>query len=99
MNITFVKTINNEPKRKQAVYKTDEPVTVTGDFGCTVTSQYFLVSAVVAFDHGGQETFIFASDEEGNPITWIELPGSRRGTMSHRQVLEEAGYTPINPLC
>jgi hypothetical protein len=47
-------------------------------------------SAVVPFS--GPETYIFGADKDGKVLNWSELPGSRRGSYSHADVLREAGY-------
>ncbi len=55
--------------------------------------QFVVVSAIsIAFDTGRSETYIFPSDAKGKVTDWGELEGSRRGTTSHSEILEEAGY-------
>lgn len=56
------------------------------------STEYVVVSAVVAFDTGRPETFIFSADEQGKVIDWGELGGSYRGGMSHEVALKRAGY-------
>ena len=44
----------------------------------------------------GFETYIFAADEFGSVTSWIELPGSRKGNVSHKEVLEALGWVIEN---
>ena len=46
---------------------------------------------------GEPETYLFGADELGVIQSWSELPDSQRGTLSHEQVLEDAGYTVVVP--
>lgn len=43
------------------------------------------------------ETFIFpAADADTNEASsWCEMPGSRRGTLDHAEVLNDLGYTVL----
>lgn len=43
-----------------------------------VDTEYYLVSRVIALDHGGWETMIFRSDKEGEVIDWGEVYGTRQ---------------------
>jgi hypothetical protein len=52
---------------------------------------YVVVSAVNA-PFSGPETYIFESTPEGEVVSFTELEGSVRGTMSHSEALSEAGY-------
>lgn len=63
--------------------------------GVKHTTNYVIVSAV--HDHLINETFIFPADESGSVIDWGELDGSLRGTTSHREALEDAGYKLVEP--
>ena len=40
----------------------------------------------------GPETYIFGADENGEIVSWSELPGSFRGALDHNEALEGAGY-------
>lgn len=53
--------------------------------------KYIVVSATVAM-FSGPETYIFPADEKGAIEDWGELKGSRRGTLSHEDVLSDIGY-------
>jgi hypothetical protein len=54
---------------------------------------WIVVSAVDAFGlFGGEETYVFAADFNGKVKSMSELPGSLKGTLSHRKVLKEMGY-------
>ena len=53
--------------------------------------KYVICSTVDAM-FTGIETLIFPADKEGKLISWSELDGSERGTISHERVLQNAGY-------
>lgn len=54
-------------------------------------TEFVWVSAVdVPFS--GPETYIFASDEDGEILDWEELPGSYRGGLNIERALVGAGY-------
>jgi len=41
----------------------------------------------------GPETYMFASNEEGEIVDWSELPGSYRGSLDHKICFENIGYS------
>ena len=43
----------------------------------------------------GPTTSVFGSDADGNVLCWIELQGSARGIVSHRDALCAAGYEVV----
>ena len=77
---TKVKDLEN-PKAMQALYRLSDRLK---------GFDYVVVSAVV--DHFCYETYIFGSDENGEVLDMIELPGSQRGVYSHEKALNDAGY-------
>lgn len=52
--------------------------------------EYIIASATTIL--GAPETYLFPSNAEGEVVAWGELPGSQKGTLSHDQVLTDAGY-------
>lgn len=68
-----------------ALYKLDPPY--EGE-------DHVIVSATVAPFTGG-ETYIFSATPEGEVKDWGAMPGSLRGTLSHAEVLESAGYEVV----
>jgi hypothetical protein len=52
--------------------------------------EYVVVSAVITYS--GPETFIFEADSEGVVKSYLELPGSQWGTLSHDKVIRDLGY-------
>jgi hypothetical protein len=58
--------------------------------------EYVIVSAADA-PFSGPETYIFPTDNAVNdePSSWGELPGSKRGTLSHYEVLSDLGYEVV----
>jgi len=79
------------------LYKVNEPVEFDRDYVLEKfikKTSYIIVSATnVMFN--GPETYIFPADKKGNVISWTELEGSRKGTLSHNKVLTEIGYSII----
>lgn len=75
------------PNVRQAVLvKLDEPI----EYGDEKTTDHIYVSAAqVGRD---DEVYIFPATGEGEVLDWLELDGSRRGTLSIREVMSEAGY-------
>ena len=41
---------------------------------------------------GGPETYIFGADVHGTIVSWMDLPGSFKGSMDHAKALRNAGY-------
>lgn len=74
-----------------SLYKVSEPVPYGNKVNGSVqrTTDYVVVSATNVV---GPETYIFPADRMGQVLDWGELPGSQRGTLSHRAALESAGY-------
>ena len=58
------------------------------------TTKYVICSTANAM-YSGIETYIFPSNKSGKVMEWLELDGSQRGTSSHEEVLENAGYQII----
>lgn len=55
--------------------------------------EFVIVSSVsFCIDHKGPETLIFGANADGEIVDWCGLQGSERNTISHRQVLRNAGY-------
>jgi hypothetical protein len=58
------------------------------------TDQFLVIlSAVTVL--GEPETYIFPANEAGEVVSWTEMPGSQKGTLSHDQVLVSLGYTVV----
>lgn len=58
---------------------------------------YVIVSAVIA-PYSGPETYMFAAHESGEPINFLELPGSFKGHLDHELALANAGYSVATSL-
>lgn len=71
------------------LYRLDPPI--AADDSEKGPWEYVVTSAVVA-PYTGPETYIFASDENGEVVDWGELNGSYRGALDHEQALRNAGY-------
>jgi len=72
-----------------ALYHLSEPVAVDSDG--TITTQHVIVSAADV-PYSGPETYIFPANADGKITGWSEMDGSRRGTLSHTEVIEAAGW-------
>lgn len=83
----FVREIVSK-RAVQRIYRVDPPVAFADD--PSRSSRYVLVSATVV-PITGPETLAFPCDKDGYVLSWIDVFG-RCGTLSHEQVLREAGY-------
>ena len=99
MTITVKYVEESNGFRSQAsLYKLSEPVEYgikwNDDDPPLQTTQYVIISSVVTLQfHGdGPETYIFPADKNGNIIDWCEMDGSLKGTMSHDDAIEAAGW-------
>lgn len=54
-------------------------------------AEYVVVSGTIV-PFSGTETYIFAADESGQPVTWRALAGSFHGSIDHGAALARAGY-------
>lgn len=79
---------------KQSLYLMTPPIKEEGysEDDATLLWNYVVVSAVNAA-YTGDETYIFPANEKGDIVSWGELDGSMRGTLSHAEALANAGYT------
>lgn len=68
------------------LYKLSEPIVYGGG-----ETDHVVVSAAYAMGTG-METYIFPVNENGDVLDWGELPGSTRGTASHKVAIENAGW-------
>jgi len=88
----------------QKHYKLNPPLEVSGAAEAALTLiSYVVVSAVVPFADLGfndlkPETLIFAANEEGKIVDFMDLEGSYRGGLDHEQALQNAGYTVVKAL-
>lgn len=48
--------------------------------------------------HQLDETYLFGADVEGTIVNWGELSGSVKGTQSHAEALNHAGYAVVNAI-
>lgn len=96
---TYVKERLGRPDGVAAVYKLSEQVGYGDDRDAK--TQYVWVSAVPHVgSYEGPETYIFASDADGEVLDWCELSGIK-GVMSHQRALAEFGFpvlgSPVTP--
>lgn len=89
----------------QKHYKLDPPMKGQGyeEDGTAMVYQFVVVSAVVPFADLGfndlkPETLIFAANEEGKIVDFMDLEGSYRGGLDHEVALQNAGYTVVKAL-
>jgi hypothetical protein len=75
------------------LWELDEPVEYGWDYeeGEEKNTTRFVVTSAVdvpmLFGIGGDETYIFPADAEGNVLDWGELPGSYRGGSDHERAI------------
>lgn len=81
MEATFVKDLDNFIGTAK-LWVLSEPITYDED----EETEYVATSAVDA-PYTGPETYIFPCDEQGNVLSWGELPGSFRGSLDHDQAI------------
>lgn len=53
----------------------------------------YVVTSVSNLTRLGEETYMFAADEQGNIIDWSELEGSYRGEQDHHNCFKNIGYS------
>ena len=75
---TLVTTKVESKEKTQRLFKLSSPVSLNNwDFDeeddLPSTTQFILVSRIIAFDHGGWETLIFPADKNGEVINWQQL--------------------------
>lgn len=70
------------------LYKLSRPVPAGWDWDEdeTETTRYVVVSANIVL--GKPETYIFASDENGEITDWCEMPGSFKGGLDHQEAID-----------
>lgn len=73
-----------------ALYRLSEPL--DSEWNEEAPKAEFVVVSAAVVMYCGPETYIFAADEAGEVTNWCELPGSMKGTLSHAEALEHAGY-------
>lgn len=56
---------------------------------------HYVIASAVIVPGSGAETYLFAADAEGRVLSYMELPGSYRGGLSHKEALERAGYRMV----
>lgn len=87
---TWVKDTSNV-RANAALYRFDPPLVSSGwDDAPGHDVPYAVVSA--ASPSGDPETYVFEADEAGQIVDWSEMECSQRGTLSHEDVLQDAGY-------
>lgn len=86
---TFVKDLG-KGTGSQKLWPLSEPVTA-GYGEDNETTEYVVTSATIAMS-SGPETYIFASDAEGEITNWGEMTGSFRGELDHEHAIENAGW-------
>ncbi len=87
---TFIKSMNgfNGDAR---LYKVAPPMSIDSLFDeDDKTTDHIIVSAVYVL--GVPETYIFASNSDGEISNWGELSGSFKGDIDHNEALNRAGY-------
>ena len=76
---------------KQSLYKMSPPH--EGYEYVIASSLYEMVGR-----HQLDETYLFGADKDGEILNWSELSGSMKGTQSHAEALNHAGYSVIDAI-
>lgn len=91
---TFIRSLSKFHSDAR-LYRLDPPCVYPEDWGNGETCEYVVVSATTVL--GVPETYIFGADENGKVTQWLELPGSFKGALDHREALDNAGYSIVTP--
>lgn len=52
----------------------------------------YVITSAVNVPLSGPETYMFAADENGDIVSFFELPGSYRGGLEHKKCFDYIGY-------
>lgn len=76
------------------VFELSEPVAYDYDWNTDEykSSTKFVVVSAASVMFSGAETYIFACDENGEVLNWMELEGSFKGGLDHERALQGAGF-------
>ncbi len=76
------------------LYKLSEETRYTHPVDGPRATLYVVVSSVTTRGTGIPETYMFPTNSEGDVITFLEMAGSEKNTLSHEKVLtENQGWT------
>lgn len=92
---TFISTKTSASGAEQRLYRVYPPAQYN-DFGPDEQQTDYVIVSAVYVPMSGPETYIFAANEEGEVIDWIELSGSFRGDYDHERALKQAGYEVVS---
>jgi hypothetical protein len=89
---TFIKKLDDF-RGDARLYKLSDPMVYESYYDDEKNKSYdYVVVSSANVPFSGPETYIFGADKKGEVVDWMDLPGSRRGSYSHEDVLEAAGY-------
>lgn len=57
-----------------------------------ISGHKLVITSAQSVPYTGPETYMFGADENGNIVSWEELPGSYRGDLEHRFCFLNIGY-------
>lgn len=95
MQAVFVRSLYNFDGEAN-LYRVDPPVTYPDenpDSGEWQEEGGNTEYVIVYASNSPNATRIFPADEQGEVLSWSELPGSYRGGLDHKEALIRAGYT------
>lgn len=84
--------VNPNSQGRQRLYRLEPPL-AGYEFYEDQPHEYVVASAVTVL--GYPETYLFPADATGEVTSWGELPGSLKGTLSHEEAINEAGYEVV----
>ena len=91
---TLVKEVQNNSEFHQQVFKMDPPYKGNNYIFISKVDRY---EPLLAYEGHLVETYIFPSDEECEPTSYLEMEGSKKGRHSIKEILEGIGYTYQDP--
>ena len=99
MKATFIRKRDDGWRGDARHYRLSQPMHWTmfdGDAEEIVHATTNIVVSRVFVPGQGFETYIFAADEFGSVTSWLDLPGSQKGNISHEGLLEALGWVIKN---
>lgn len=98
----FIRDLDTAEWRNARLYRLAKPVPYRGygedDSSATARTTDMVIVSAITINLGSDihaETYIFPADNDGNRLTWTELPGSFQGACDFeralRGLLEETG--------
>lgn len=89
---TFVKDLDWQVHAAKKLWRLSELV----EYDDNQKTDYVVTSAANA-PFSGPETYIFPADKDGEIKSWLEMTGSYRGGLDHKEAISNAGWKISEP--